>query len=203
MMRGDGVLMAAVRRVGPLTREERSVPAAATFEELVREHKNRIYTYVCRLTNDSADAEDLTQEVFVRAYQSFSAFRREAAVDTWLYRIATNLVIDRFRRAKRAPQFVSADEGDDDDLLGEIPAVSRESNPEFTAQRAELQERVQRAIATLPPKLRAAVVLHDMEGLPYEAVAEALGCPVGTVKSRLFNARAVLKRKLQAYVESS
>ena len=68
------------------------------FDEIVRRHKQRIFSYVCRMTHDSPDAEDLTQEVFIRAYQSRHRFRADAAVDTWLYRIATNLVIDRFRR---------------------------------------------------------------------------------------------------------
>lgn len=183
-----------------MTLEQCTIQPALTFDAIVQEHKHRIYTYVCRLTNDDPEAEDLTQEVFIRAYQSFAAFRREAAVDTWLYRIATNLVIDRFRRRRRTPQRLEWDE--EEDLLAGLPANGREGDPASCAQLAELQSRVRQAIATLPPKLRAAVVLHDMEGLPYEDVAAALGCPVGTVKSRLFNARAVLKRKLKNYVEA-
>jgi RNA polymerase sigma-70 factor, ECF subfamily len=191
-----------ISRPGPASLGVRACGSAAgAFDTLVREHKNRIYSYVCRLTNDSPDAEDLTQEVFVRAYQSFGAFRHEAAVDTWLYRIATNLVIDRFRRGLRAPQWVPpADE--EEDPLAALPALGRECDPAGSAQLGELQAKVRQAIASLPPKLRAAVILHDMEGLAYEEVAAALGCPVGTVKSRLFNARAVLRRKLQHYVES-
>jgi RNA polymerase sigma-70 factor (ECF subfamily) len=173
-----------------------------TFEGLVQEHKNRIYGYICRLTNDSPDAEDITQEVFIRAYQSMHAFRHDAAVDTWLYRIATNLVIDRFRRAKRAPQMVSV-VADTEDALGEIPASNRDSDPQATAQLGELQKQVQKAIQSLPAKLRSVVVLHDMEGLSYDEVAQAVGCPVGTVKSRLFNARLLLRRKLQHYMEGS
>jgi RNA polymerase sigma-70 factor (ECF subfamily) len=200
-MPGDGI--ALISRPGPATLSARACGnAAGAFDALVREHKNRIYSYVCRLTNDSPDAEDLTQEVFVRAYQSFGAFRHEAAVDTWLYRIATNLVIDRFRRGQRAPQWVSAAGDEEDDPLAELPALARECDPAGSAQLGELQEKVRHAISTLPPKLRAAVILHDMEGLSYEDVAAALGCPIGTVKSRLFNARAVLRRKLQRYVES-
>jgi RNA polymerase sigma-70 factor (ECF subfamily) len=131
---------------------------ASAFDEIVRRHKNRIYSYVCRMTHDAPDAEDLTQEVFIRAYQSIHRFRADAAVDTWLYRIATNLVIDRFRRTQRAPQaWVPLD--DEEDALGS-------------------------------------------EGLSYEEVAEALGCPVGTIKSRLFNGRSLLRRKLAHYVES-
>jgi RNA polymerase sigma-70 factor (ECF subfamily) len=174
---------------------------ALAFESIVREHKNRIYTYICRLTHNDPEAEDLTQEVFVRAYQSFAAFRREAAVDTWLYRIATNLVIDRVRRSRRAPQRVEFGDDEEGDELAALPSTARESDPAASAQLDELQRQVRLAITLLPPKLRAAVVLHDMEGLSYEDVAAALGCPVGTVKSRLFNARAALRRKLQGYVE--
>jgi RNA polymerase sigma-70 factor (ECF subfamily) len=153
------------------------------------------------MTHDSPEAEDLTQEVFVRAYQSLRSFRHAAAVDTWLYRIATNLVIDRFRRRKRAPQqYVPLEEGGDP--LTELPAVDRASNPAAAAELTELQAQVQRAIASLPPKLRSAVVLHDLEGLSYEEVAVAVGCPVGTVKSRLFNGRSLLRRKLSGYVEA-
>jgi RNA polymerase sigma-70 factor (ECF subfamily) len=171
------------------------------FDEIVRRHKNRIFSYICRMTHDGPDAEDLTQEVFIRAYQSLHRFRADSAVDTWLYRIATNLVIDRFRRSRRVPQtWVTLDA--EDDTLGELPATDRDSNPEAAAQLGELQREVHRAVQTLPPKLRTAVVLHDIEGLSYEEVAEALGCPVGTVKSRLFNGRNLLRRKLAHYVEA-
>jgi RNA polymerase sigma-70 factor (ECF subfamily) len=171
------------------------------FDEIVRRHKLRIFSYVCRMTHDLPEAEDLTQEVFIRAYQSLHRFRAEAAVDTWLYRIATNLVIDRFRRNQRAPQaWVPLDA--EDDILGALPATERDSDPEATAQLGELQREVRKAVQTLPPKLRGAVVLHDIEGLSYEEVAEALGCPVGTVKSRLFNGRNLLRRKLAHYVDA-
>jgi RNA polymerase sigma-70 factor (ECF subfamily) len=183
------------------TVEGRTTGPALAFDSIVQEHKNRIYTYICRLTQNDPEAEDLTQEVFVRAYQSFSAFRREAAVDTWLYRIATNLVIDRVRRSRRAPQRVEPGDGEEGDDLGALPSAARETDPAASAQLGELQRQVRQAITTLPPKLRAAVVLHDIEGLCYEDVAAALGCPVGTVKSRLFNARAALRRKLKGYVE--
>jgi len=173
-----------------------------TFEGLVQEYKNRIHSYVCRMTNDSPDAEDLTQEVFIRAYQSLAAFRHDAALDTWLYRIATNLVIDRFRRGRRAPQIVRVDV-ETDEALREMPAHGRDGDPQASAQLGELQRHVQRAVHSLPAKLRSVVVLHEMEGLSYEEVAETLGCPVGTVKSRLFNARLLLRRKLQYYMEET
>src|SRR5438105_14760589 len=133
-MRGGSI--AATAGLRHVTLDQCTTVRAVTFDSLVREHKNRIYTYICRLTHDSPDAEDLTQEVFVRAYQSFTAFRREAAVDTWLYRIATNLVIDRSRRLRRAPQWVTVSE-DEDGPLAEIPATSREADPALTAQLGE------------------------------------------------------------------
>jgi RNA polymerase sigma-70 factor (ECF subfamily) len=170
------------------------------FDEIVQRHKNKIYNYVCRMTNDSPDAEDITQEVFIKAYVSIGAFRNDASVDTWLYRIATNLVIDRFRRGKRAPQTVPVLD-DEEDPLHELPATERGSDPAAQAQLAELQAEVKRALAGLPPKLRSAIVMHDLEGLSYEEVAAAVGCPVGTVKSRLFNGRNLLKEKLRRYVE--
>lgn len=184
--------------------DQASIGIGRTFEALVLEHKNRIFGYLCRLTNDSPEAEDLTQEVFLRAYQSMHAFRHDAAVDTWLYRIATNLVIDRHRRQKRAPQWLPLKGStDDDDPIGELPSTQRDADPEASAELGELQRHVQRAVHSLPPKLRAVVVLHDMEGLSYEEVAQTVGCPVGTVKSRLFNARLLLKRKLQHYMEGA
>src|SRR5215212_261824 len=114
---------------------------ARAFDEIVRRHKNRIFSYVCRMTHDAPDAEDLTQEVFIRAYQSISRFRADAAVDTWLYRIATNLVIDRFRRERRAPQQWEPLE-EDDDRIGSLPDPDRGSDPEATAQLDELQRQV-------------------------------------------------------------
>ena len=188
--------------ISPLVALNQSVGVKErTIDGLVQQHKNRIYSYVCRLTNDSPDAEDITQEVFIRAFQSLNAFRHDAAVDTWLYRIATNLVIDRFRREKRAPVWVRVD-GEAADSVREVPTTNRESDPQATVQLTELQEQVHAAIHSLPDKLKAAVVLHDIEGLSYEEVGEALGCPVGTVKSRLFNARVLLRRKLQRYMEA-
>src|SRR5260370_5750251 len=128
---------------------------ASAFDEIVRRHKNRIFSYVCRMTHDSPDAEDLTQEVFIRAFQSIGRCRADAAVDTWLYRIATNLVIDRFRRTRRAPQtWVPLD--NEDDTLGSLPATDRGSDPEATAQLGELKREVQKAVQTLPSKLRSA-----------------------------------------------
>lgn len=171
------------------------------FDQVVRDHKNRIFNYVCRLTHDSPDAEDITQEVFIRAYQSLHAFRRDAALDTWLYRIATNLVIDRARKERRGYRTVSVDESEEGDEPRDLPSTDRGGDPAASSELGELKKQVRRAIQSLPLKLRAVVILHDLEGLPYEEVAQTVGCPVGTVKSRLFNGRALLRRKLSYFLE--
>lgn len=192
----NGMSLTNVLSIKRCTRDE-----GRRFDEIVQQHKNRIYHYICRMTHDSPEAEDLTQEVFIKAYQSLGAFRQEAAVDTWLYRIATNLVIDRFRRRKRGPLAWLPWVDDEGDPVADLPDTARTSDPEAAVELGELQARVHQAIAGLPPKLRSAVILHDMEGLSYEEVAVVAGCPVGTVKSRLFNGRAILRRKLACYVE--
>jgi RNA polymerase sigma-70 factor (ECF subfamily) len=194
---------ALMNRAPTLAASVTSADLDRDFDELVQQYKNRIFSYVARMTNDSPDAEDLTQEVFIRAYQSLGRFRHQAAPDTWLYRIATNLVIDRFRRQKKAPRWVPFLKGEEDEEeVLEIPSSSRDGDPAAAVQLDELQRQVQRAVQSLPPKLRSVVVLYDLEGLSYEAVSEAVGCPVGTVKSRLFNARTALRRKLSPYLEA-
>ena len=177
-----------------------AMEAEALFDWLVSEYKDRLYTYVRRLVQQRSEGEDLTQEVFIRAYRSLPAFRREAQYDTWLYRIATNLVIDRHRRRQRQPDALSFE--DEAGEVANLPATRRAANPAGSLEARELQERVRRAVASLPIKLRLAVALHDLQGLSYEATSEALGCPVGTVKSRLFNARNLLKKKLRDYLET-
>lgn len=176
----------------------------ATFDELMAEYQDSIYNYICKMTAHDSDAEDLAQEVFVRAYQSLGSFRSECSFRTWLFRIATNLCVDTYRRRKRAPRrTVSLDQpvdGEDGEVRREIP--DWDADPSRILERRDLQARVQAAMDTLPEKLRSVILLHDIEGLPYEEIAEIVGCPLGTVKSRLFNARMRLRNKLRPYLEA-
>jgi RNA polymerase sigma-70 factor (ECF subfamily) len=177
----------------------------AAFEALVKRYQDRIYNFVYRMTEDPDEAEDLTQEVFVRVYRSLPRFRGQASFQTWLYRIASNLCIDRHRHQERSPQVVrSLDapvEGPDGEREFEVP--DWQSNPESAFLSQELREQVHRALASLTEKLRVVVVMYDMQGLSYEEIAQILRCPVGTVKSRLFNARAALREALRPYVEGN
>jgi RNA polymerase sigma-70 factor (ECF subfamily) len=177
------------------------------FNEIVSRYKGKIYNYLYRMTGNAEDAEDLTQEVFVRMYTNIGSFRAEASLSTWLFRIAGNLSVDAFRRGKKerglshsldAP--VAGGDGDDgQSATRDVPDWSQE--PETLLGRKELGAHIQAALQKLPPKLRSAVVLHDVEGLAYEEIAQTERIPLGTVKSRIFNARVALREHLRPYLE--
>lgn len=177
----------------------------AAFEGLVQRYQDKVYNFVCRMIEDPDEAEDVTQEVFVKAYRSLPKFRGQASFQTWIYRIASNLCIDRHRHRERSPQVVrSLDaplEGHDGEMEFEVP--DWQYNPESSFLSQELREEVHQALASLSEKLRLVVVMYDMQGLTYEEIAQVLRCPVGTVKSRLFNARAALREALRPYVEGN
>jgi len=175
---------------------------AEAFEQLIEPHVGRLYNYLARMVGDPFDAEDLTQEVILRAHRAIGSFRGGATFQTWLYRIATNIAVDALRRRGRRSARVSSL---DDPLQAEEGAVARDvpdtqRDPQQLAEASELVEEVQKAISELSPKLRAVVVLFDLQGLTYEEISQALRLPLGTVKSRLFNARSRLKQILEPYV---
>ncbi len=168
------------------------------FEALVKQYHSRIYSHVLRMVQDPTEAEDLAQETFLRAYHALPQFRGESSFQTWLYRIASNLAIDASRRRKRREwHTVSLDQPTEEDspLPRELADVGAR-NPEASVEASALREMVWSVIGELSPKLRPVVVLYDLQGLSYEEIARILGCPLGTVKSRLFNARCQLRDKL-------
>jgi len=178
----------------------------AAFEQLVARYQNKIVGFVARMLHDSDEAEDVAQEVFIKAYRSLDSFRGASSFSTWLYRIATNLCIDRSRKRKRSPQSAySLDEPIDTEDEGsgrrEIPDFSAE--PQSGVERDELRRQVRQTMAEMPEKLRAVLVMCDLQGMAYEEIAAALDCPIGTVKSRLFHARADLARRLRPYMQGA
>jgi RNA polymerase sigma-70 factor (ECF subfamily) len=174
----------------------------AAFEQLVSRYQNKIMAYVARMLNDHEEAEDVTQEVFIKAYRSLDSFRGASSFSTWLYRIATNLCIDRVRKRKRSPQQAySLDEPfdkDEDSGGRDVPDVTNE--PSLGVEREELRQQVRLTVAQMPEKLRSVLVMCDIQGMAYEQIAQVLDCPIGTVKSRLFHARADLARRLRPYM---
>ena len=169
------------------------------FEGLVDAYKDRIYSYVSRMLHDPVEAEDIAQDTFLRAYQSLPNFRGASSFQTWLYRIASNLVIDSVRKQKRRQNHaISLDAPMDTDegmMARELPDERR--GPDELAESVAIQEEVKLAIAQVSARLRSVLVMYDLQGMSYQEIAEVLGCPLGTVKSRLFNARAQLKDLLE------
>jgi RNA polymerase sigma factor (sigma-70 family) len=159
-----------------------------TWDEIVDKHSARVYRLAYRLTGNPHDAEDLTQEVFVRVFRSLDTYT-PGTFEGWLHRVTTNLFLDGARRKQRI-RF--------DALSDERAARLRSSSPSPDTAYADLhfEDDVERALATLPPDFRAAVVLCDVEGLSYEEIAEILDAKLGTVRSRIHRGRAQLRAAL-------
>lgn len=168
------------------------------FDRLVIAYQDRIFNLVYRMVSDSEEAADLTQEAFVKAYRALDKFRLDARFSTWLYRIAVNTCLSRHRktavRKKHAPVSLDAPLRGED--LAPDPPDTR-SEPARVTARHETTRLVQDAIGALEDEFRTVVLLRDIEGYSYEQIADIVGCPVGTVRSRLHRARAELGRRLR------
>jgi len=171
----------------------------AAFEELVGRHEREIFQLARRLLGDREEALDATQEVFLRVYRGLPRFRADASLRTWIWGIALNVCRSRLASAARrlqqrlAPLETVDAEGEESPLPLPDPAPG----PEQAAYGAELRDALELALASLTPEHREAVVLRDVQGLEYEEMAAVLGCPLGTVKSRLGRARAALRQALE------
>ena len=166
------------------------VPQAGvpTWDEVVERHSDRVYRLAYRLTGNRPDAEDLTQEVFVRVFRSLSTYT-PGTFEGWLHRITTNVFLDQARRKQRI-RF--------DALSDERAARLRSdaADPDTAIADRGFDDDVEQALAALPPDFRAAVVLCDVEGLSYEEIADILGVKLGTVRSRIHRGRNMLRRSL-------
>jgi len=174
---------------------------AAAFERLVGERSGEIYALLYRLTADVEEARDLTQETFLRAYQSIARFRGEADLKTWLYRIAINQARNRWRwwRRRRRDVTVSLDAADNlrEQTLGASLPNPSALDPELETLAREREVKLHEALHSLRHSYREAVILRDVQGLSYEEVAATLQISIGTVKSRLSRGRLELRRKLE------
>jgi RNA polymerase sigma-70 factor, ECF subfamily len=162
----------------------------ATFEELVEKHYRQAYNIAYRISGSVTDAEDLTQEALIRAYQSFERYQPELPFANWLYRIIANLHVDELRRRGRA----RVESIDACAALNDIPDYS--SDPADRLLSRELEGHLQQALDALSPDFRTAVVLCDIEGLSYEEIAEIMRCSLGTVRSRVHRGRKHLRKLL-------
>ena len=169
------------------------------FDRLVERYHKQAYNIAYRMAGNHADAEDLTQEAFIRAFRFFGQYRRELPFDSWLYKIMSNVFIDRLRRRPKVKmrsmdQPVTTDEGE-----AAFDVADPSDGPEDIVLSQEMDGRVQAALENLPEAFRITVIYADIEGLSYEEIAEATKTNIGTVRSRLHRGRRLLRDKLKKY----
>ena len=172
----------------------------AAYDELIRRYQRKIYQLVYNMTSNREDAEDLTQDVFVKAYSALEHFKGDSSFYTWVYRIAVNRTINYLKKRRRNAA-LSLDDMDqaverDPDY---VELRSRES-PVRDATLSELQKKLNEALQTLSEKHRTVVVLHDIQGIQHDEIGRMLGCSEGTVRSRLFYARQMLQNELKEFL---
>lgn len=164
------------------------------FEALMMRYQKKVFSVAYGLIHDTQEAEDLTQECFIRAYSGLGGFQESAGFYTWIYRITVNLCMDHFRK-QSAQRAAVTDEPVQDQENCELNQVT----PEAIASRREIQQAVQNAIQGLPLDQRTAIVLRELEGLSYKEIAEVVNTSIGTVMSRIFYARKRLRQLLKSY----
>lgn len=172
----------------------------AAFDLLVRKYQHRVLKLVSRFVSDAAEAEDVAQEAFLKAYRALASFRGDSAFYTWLYRIAINTAKNALVSNRRRPVDFDLDL-QDPEQYDRHARLKEGDTPEGVLLTEEIRSVVERAMEQLPEDLRTAIVLRELEGLSYEEIAEAMDCPVGTVRSRIFRAREAIDRKLKPLLD--
>lgn len=170
---------------------------AGAFDALVRRYQHKVVKLVLRYVRDPAEAEDIAQEAFIKAYRALPRFRGDSAFYTWLYRIAINTAKNVLASRGRSPIRYEVDRSDDDDHYDVVANLKDTATPEALALTEEIRSTVTAAIDALPEDLRTAIQLRELEGLSYEEIAAAMECPVGTVRSRIFRAREAIDARLR------
>jgi RNA polymerase sigma-70 factor, ECF subfamily len=168
----------------------------ARFEAEALPLLNGMYSAAFRLTRNAADAEDLIQETFLRAYRGFHQFEEGTNLKAWLYRILMNTFINSYRKKQREPQTISDEEVEDWYLYSKMAERGAEPSAETSVIESLPDEDVQEALSSLPDQFRIAVLLADVEGFSYKEIAEITGVPIGTVMSRLHRGRRALEKRL-------
>ena len=168
----------------------------SAFDLLVAKYQHKILNLIMRYVKDPSEAMDVAQEAFLKAYRAMPAFRGDSAFYTWMYRIAINTAKNHLVAAKRRP--INLDfELLDSEGFEPFAALRDGDSPEHLALTDEIGEVINKAIADLPDELRTAILLREIEGMTYEEIAQAMDCPVGTVRSRIFRAREAIDKKLE------
>ena len=168
------------------------------FDLLVLKYQGRIAALISRYVSDAGEVEDVTQEAFIKAFRALGKFRGESAFYTWLYRIAANAAKNHLVAKGRRPGADATIE--DAEGFDEGGLLSESASPEALAMGGELAEVVESALNALPDELKAALMLREFDGLSYDDIADVLGCPVGTVRSRIFRAREAIDQRVKEQI---
>jgi len=172
----------------------------SSFDVLVLRYQHKVLKLIMRYVRDAAEAEDVAQEAFIKAYRALPGFRGDSAFYTWLYRIAINTAKNSLVAKKRRPLDYDLDLQDPEqhDMQNRL---QDSDTPEALVLSDEIRETVNAAIAALPEELRTAIVMREIDGLSYEEIAAAMDCPVGTVRSRIFRAREAIDLRLRPLID--
>ena len=174
----------------------------ANFERDAMEYASQLYSAALRMTRNPADAEDIVQETYLKAYRAYGTFKEGTNLKAWLYRILTNTYINRYRKQQRRPSEVELGELQDLYLFKRIGEASgAEQSTEESVMEAMVDEDIKAALESLPARFRMPVLLADVEGFSYKEIAEILDIPIGTVMSRLHRGRKALQKKLWSLAE--
>ncbi len=174
----------------------------AAFDILVRKYEHKLANVISRYIHDPSEVLDVAQEAFIKAYRALPNFRGDSAFYTWLYRIAINTAKNHLVAASRRPPKDDVD-AQDAEQFEAGSGLKEYATPERLALRSELAGTIQDAIEELPEELRVAIVLRELEGLSYEEIANAMECPIGTVRSRIFRARDAIDRQIRPLLDET
>ncbi len=175
---------------------------SAAFDLLVRKYQHRIVGLIGRYVSDWSECQDVAQDTFIRAYRAIGSFRGDAQFYTWLHRIAVNTAKNHLVAHSRRPPTDDIDAADAEQY--DVGTRLRDGDtPEHELLRQEMEQTVMRAVEALPEELRTAITLREMDGLSYEDIAQKMGCPIGTVRSRIFRAREAIDAGLRPLLDST
>lgn len=172
------------------------------FDGLVRAYQSRMFNLAYRMLNSREDAEEATQEIFVKVHGAIGDFRGDSKFTTWLYAVAVNVCRNRLRSVKRRAMFeVRSGDGYENQEGVLVEAVTKAADgPQGRLESAEMMRLVEKTIAALPAEFSSVMVMRDIQGMSYEEIAAAVGCSLGTVKSRLSRSREIVKEKLRPHL---
>jgi len=172
------------------------------FDLLVLKYQRRILRLLARMIRNPGDLEDVAQEAFIKAYRALPNFRGDSAFYTWLYRIAINAARNWQASHGRHQHTISEMESADGETFSAMDTLSDIATPESLLTSREIVDAVNAAMDDLPAELRSAIALREIEGMSYEDIAQTLGCPIGTVRSRIFRAREAIARRLRPVLDT-